>query len=88
MSQLAMPQGGPSPVGPNQPAGQRRDRKKDVSPKVHAAALGAAVSTFLWIPAGHFLHGLSQGEVSSMTSATCTILAWGLGYWVRDPIRS
>ena len=59
MSQFAMPQGAPSPIGSKRPAGQRRDRRKDVSPKVHAAALGAAVSTFLWIPAGHLLHGLS-----------------------------
>ena len=61
---------------------------KDVSPKVTAAALGAAVATIVWT----IVASLSPGTfvdtaVVSLTGATGTVLAVVFGYVIRDANR-
>ncbi len=59
-----------------------------ISPKVLGSTLGGGIATVIWILVGHYwLTGLSEAEVTSLTGATSTVLAFVIGYQVRDPLR-
>ncbi len=60
-----------------------------VSPKVNFAALGAALATIFWaIAAATFWkHTFSAATLAALTGATATIVSFGLGYWIPDPLR-
>lgn len=63
----------------------------DISPKVTAAALGAALASILWTLlhalGPQALSDLSPEAMTAVTSGTATVLAFALGYIVADPAR-
>jgi hypothetical protein len=60
----------------------------DLSPKVTAAALGAAVATVLWTLVATLSPGtFADTAISSLTGATGTVLAFVFGYLIRDARR-
>lgn len=65
------------------------DPSNPISPKVTAAALASAVSTILWVVAAATVWKgtFSDVSLSALTGATSTVLAFLLGYVVRDPLR-
>lgn len=64
------------------------DPAKTLSPKVTASALAAALSTLLWfVLTKTVVEGLTDAEVAAVTGATATVLAFLLGYIVKDPLR-
>ncbi len=60
-----------------------------VSPKVQAAGVGAAIATIFWVvAAATFCKGtFSDTALSALTGSSSTVLAFILGYIVRDPLR-
>jgi hypothetical protein len=59
-----------------------------VSPKVTFASVGAAISTIIWtVLARTALRDLDPTTVTVLAGATSTILAFLLGWLVRDPLR-
>lgn len=60
-----------------------------VSPKVNFAALGAALATIFWAIAAAtwWKHTFSAATLAALTGATATIVSFGLGYWMADPLR-
>jgi hypothetical protein len=62
-----------------------------ISPKVNAAAVGAALSTVVWTLLVTLFdpirERLGEGALAALTGSTATIFAWLLGYLVRDPAR-
>lgn len=61
---------------------------RDVSPKVPAAALGAAFATIIWTIVASLSPGtFDESAVVALTGATGTILAVAFGYGIRDAKR-
>jgi len=61
----------------------------DVSPKVSAATLAAALATIVWTLVASFAPGaFTEPAISSLTGATGTILAFVLGFAIRDSKRA
>lgn len=61
---------------------------KDVSPKVTAAALGAALATIIWTLVASLSPGTFSDEaIISLTGATGVVFATLLGYACADPMR-
>ena len=59
-----------------------------VSPKVTASTLAAAITTIVWFFLGMTIaEDLDADQVAALTGATATILAFVLGYVIRDPAR-
>jgi len=60
-----------------------------VSPKVNFAALGAALGTIFWTIAAAtwWKHTFSAATLAALTGATATIVSFGLGYLMADPLR-
>jgi hypothetical protein len=60
----------------------------NLSPKVSAAALGAALATILWTVVATVSPGtFADTAITSLTGATGTVLAFGFGYLIRDAKR-
>ncbi|GGM62984.1 hypothetical protein GCM10012275_37070 [Longimycelium tulufanense] len=61
-----------------------------ISPKVGAAALGAAVATIFWTIAGatFWKDTFTASEISGLCGASATVLAFILGYFIRDRLRN
>ena len=58
---------------------------KGLSPKVGAAAVGAAVGTIIWTLVAELSPGtFSETAITSLTGSTGTILAFALGFVIRD----
>jgi hypothetical protein len=61
---------------------------KNVSPKVGAAALGAALATIIWTLVASLSPGTFSDEaIVSLTGSTGVVLAAVLGYVCPDPMR-
>lgn len=61
----------------------------DISPKVGAATLAAALATIIWTLIAVLAPGtFSEAAISSMTGATGTVLAFVLGFAIRDSKRA
>jgi hypothetical protein len=55
------------------------------SQKIGAVALAGAISTVLWtLLATYVATGMANEVVATLTGATTTILAFGLGYLIPD----
>jgi hypothetical protein len=62
---------------------------KALSPKVGAATVGAAVATIIWTLVAELSPGtFSETAITSLTGATGTIMAFVLGFAVRDSQRA
>ena len=61
----------------------------NVSPKVGAAALGAAIATIIWTLVASLSPGtFSEAAITSLTGSTGVVLAFVLGFVVRDSRRA
>ena len=69
----------------------KQKERLPVSPKVTVAALGAALSAMGWILLAAFVEpikaNMDPNAITAVTGATATVLAFVLGYIVRDPQR-
>ncbi len=64
--------------------------RASVSPKVTVASLGASISAIIWILLPTFngkIDRMEEAALTAVTGATATLLAFLLGYFVRDPER-
>ena len=72
-------------------AANQPDPTKVISPKVTAAAVGAAVATIIMTLLAAFVpavkQNLSPGALIAQTGAIVTVLAFIFGYITRDPLR-
>jgi hypothetical protein len=60
----------------------------NISPKVNAAAAAAAAATIIWTVVAALSPGtFSETAIASLTGATGTILAFVLGFLIRDSKR-
>ena len=60
----------------------------NISPKVNAAAAAAAVATIIWTVVAAVSPGMfSETAIASLTGATGTVLAFVLGFLIRDSKR-
>jgi hypothetical protein len=60
----------------------------NLSPKVTAAAAGAAAATIVWTLIATFAPGtFDETAITSLTGATGTLLAVVFGYFIRDAQR-
>jgi len=55
-----------------------------VSTKVTAAALGGAISTFIWTIVSTATNVFSDTAITALTGSTATIAAFALGYLVTE----
>jgi hypothetical protein len=59
-----------------------------VSPKVGFAAVGTAIATIIWTIVAVTSPGVfTDAAIASLTGATATVIAFLLGFAVRDPAR-
>jgi hypothetical protein len=61
----------------------------NVSPKVPAAAVGAAAATIVWTLVAALMPGtFTDAAIASLTGATGTVFAFCLGFMARDQKRA
>jgi hypothetical protein len=61
---------------------------RSLSPKVTAATLAAAFATIIWTLVASLSPGtFTEAAIASLTGATGTILAFALGFAIRDSKR-
>jgi hypothetical protein len=60
-----------------------------VSPKIVASSVGGALATIIWIVVGALMpRTFSDAQVTALTGATATVLAFAFGYLATDPFGS
>lgn len=79
----------PQPMPPLIPdRSQAKTLSEGLSPKVTAGTVGGAVATLVWVLLAHYvMKDLSKEAVTALTGATGTLVAFAVGYLVKDPLR-